>query len=134
MIHKRTPFALGLTLAILAPSAAFSHWAYTGAMTRADILSKVIGNTVTGTTSKGSIYAEYYTPDGVVHGVDSKTGKYKARWSVRDDDLMCWASASDNKIDGCVLLILTGDTIAYQLIDGSTEGPVKLLVGNPKGL
>jgi hypothetical protein len=134
MIRKETLVALGLASAILAPSAALSHWAYTGAMTKAEILSKVIGNSVTGTTSSGSTYAEYYTSDGVVHGIDSKSGKYKAKWSIRDDDLMCWAAASDNKIEGCVLLILSGDTIVYQLIDGSTEGPVKLLLGNPKGL
>jgi hypothetical protein len=126
---------LGLTSAILSdPSVALSHWAYTNTMTKAEILSKVIGNTVTGATSSGSTYAEYYTPDGVIHGLDSKKGKYTAKWSIRDDDLMCWASATDSAIEGCVLLVIKGDTITYQLIDGSTEGPVKLVSGNPKGL
>ena len=45
---------------------------------------------------------------------------------------MCWVS--DNTIEGCVLLVISGDTIKYQLINGSTEGPVKLVSGNPKGL
>ena len=124
---------LGLFAAIASlPSLAFGHWAYTGTMSKAEILSKVIRNTVIGTTPSGSTYAEYYTPDGIVHGIDSKTGKYTAKWSIRDDDLMCWAS--DNAVEGCVLLVIKGDTIKYQLINGSTEGPVKLVSGNPKGL
>jgi hypothetical protein len=123
-----------MTAIMAAPSLAFGHWAYTGTMTKAEILSKVIGNTVTGTTSSGSTYAEYYTPEGVVHGIDSKSGKYTAKWSIRDDDLMCWASSTDGAIEGCVLLVISGDTIRYQLINGSTEGPVKLIAGNPKGL
>ena len=133
MQGRKTLIGLGL-LAVIAslPSLAFSHWAYTGTMTKAEILSKVIRNTVMGTTPNGSAYAEYYTPDGIVHGIDSKTGKYTARWSLRDDDLMCWAS--DNAVEGCVLLVIKGDTIKYQLINGSTEGPVKLVPGNPKGL
>ena len=135
MILTRKVIALALTGVIVSgPSTAFSHWAYTGTMTKTDILSKVIGNTVTGTTSSGSTYAEYYTPDGVVHGLDSKSGKYTAKWSIRNDDLMCWASAKDSAIEGCVLLIIKGDTITYQLINGSIEGPVRLLPGNPKGL
>jgi len=135
MRRRKRLMGLGLLAAIASvPSLAFGHWAYTGTMTRAEILSKVIGNTVTGTTSSGSAYAEYYTPDGIVHGIDSRTGKYTAKWSIRDDDLMCWASAADNAVEGCVLLIISGDTIIYQLINGSTEGPVKLVPGNPKGL
>ena len=131
----KAPMGLGLIAAIvLAPSLAFSHWAYTGTMTKAEIMSKVIGNTVTGTTSNGSTYSEYYSRDGVVRGVDSKSGKYTAKWSIRDDDLMCWAPAPGFTIEGCVLLLIRGDTISYQLINGSTEGPVKLLSGNPKKL
>jgi len=126
---------LGLMAAIVSvPSLAFGHWAYTGTMTKAEIISKVIGNTVTGNTSRGSVYSEYYTRDGEVHGIDSKNGKYTAKWSIRDDDLMCWAPAPGFTIEGCVLLVISGDTIRYQLIDGSTEGPVKLVPGNPKGL
>lgn len=120
--------------AFSASSPAFSHWAYTGTMTKAEILSEIIGNTVTGTTSEGSTYAEYYTSDGTVHGIDSKSGKYTAKWSIRDDDLMCWALPPSFAIEGCVLLIKNGDTVTYQKIDGSTEGPVKLLSGNPKNL
>jgi hypothetical protein len=126
---------LGLLVATMsAPSLAFGHWAYTGTMTKAEIISKVIGNTVTGTTSSGSTYSEYYTRDGVVHGIDSKSGKYTAKWSIRNDDLMCWAPAPGFTIEGCVLLVISGDTIRYQLINGSTEGPVKLVPRNPKGL
>jgi hypothetical protein len=130
----RRLMVLGMLGALSTPSVAFSHWAYKGTMTKSEILSQVIGNTVTGTTSSGSSYAEYYTPDGVVHGFDSKKGKYTAKWSIRDDDLMCWASAANSAIEGCVLLVMRQGTITYQLIDGSTEGPVKLVPGNPKGL
>ena len=132
-LGKKKLMGLGLFAAIASlPSLAFGHWSYTGTMPKSEILSKVIRNTVIGTTPSGSTYAEYYTPDGIVHGIDSKTGKYTAKWSIRDDDLMCWAS--DNTIEGCVLLVISGDTIKYQLINGSTEGPVKLVPGNPKGL
>jgi hypothetical protein len=116
------------------PSLAYSHWAYTGTMTKAEIVAKIIGNTLTGSTSTGSTFAEYYTPDGVVHGVDSKTGKYTAKWSIRDDDLMCWAYGPSFAIGGCVLLVLKGDAVQFQLINGSTEPGAKLLRGNPKGL
>ena len=68
MQGRKTLIGLGL-LAVIAslPSLAFAHWAYTGTMTKAEILSKVIRNTVMGTTPSGSAYAEYYTPDGIVH-------------------------------------------------------------------
>jgi hypothetical protein len=134
MTWTTKPTFLGLIVCTLVtPSLAFSHWAYSGTMTKAEILSKIIGNTVTG-TSGGSTYSEYYTPDGVVHGVDSKSGKYTARWSIRDDDLMCWATPPNFAIEGCVLLTISGDTVTYQLINGSTEGPVKLHPGNPNNL
>jgi hypothetical protein len=47
---------------------------------------------------------------------------------------MCWAYPPNFAIGGCVLLVLSADTVKFQLINGSTEGPAKLLPGNPKGL
>jgi hypothetical protein len=116
------------------PSLAHSHWAYKDSMSKAEILAKIIGSTLIGSTSSGSTYSEYYTADGIVHGTDSKTGKYAAKWSIRDDDLMCWAYPPNFAIGGCVLLVLKGDIVKFQLINGSTEGPAKLVPGNPGGL
>jgi hypothetical protein len=136
MKHSRTltGFALFCAALLALPSLGYSHWAYTGALTKAEILAKIIGNTLTGSTSSGSTYADYYTVDGVVHGNDSKTGKYTAKWTVRDDDLMCWAYPPSFNIGGCVLLVLKDNVVKFQLIDGSVEPAATLLTGNPLGL
>lgn len=133
-MHWKLLPLLSLVAASAISAPASSHWAQEGTMTKAEILNRIIGNTMTGSTTDGTTYTEYYAPDGTIRGTEPTNGAYEGRWSVRDDDVMCWAYAPDYAIIGCVLLILKGDTVNFRLIDGHTEPPAKLLPGNPAGL
>jgi hypothetical protein len=113
--------------------AAQAHWAYPNALTKADIEAKIIGNTMSGTID-GVNFAEYYLPDGTLHGVDSDKSAYTGRWSIRKDDAMCWAYAPSYETAGCVLLVLDGDKVTLQKISGDVEGVVTLSPGNAKKL
>jgi hypothetical protein len=121
--------ALGLFL-IASPAAA--HYAWDGELTAAQITATIAGNSLAG-QFEGKDYTEYYDPDGTIHGQTAE-GPYKGKWSVRDDDLMCFAYEPDYAIIGCVMLFLDADTVTFRLIDGTEEPPAKLLTGNPKGL
>jgi hypothetical protein len=104
-------------------------------MEREEISRSIIANTLVGSVA-GSPYAEYYAPDGVIRG-ESKDGRYRAAWWLRDDDTMCfkYGEAVDGYWPGgCVRLSLDGDTVTFIRLDGSVENPAKLLSGNPKGL
>lgn len=128
---RKFKVALLATLSLV--PAAQAHWAYPNALTKADIEAKVIGSTLSGTIG-GVTFSEYYLPDGTLRGVDSGNGAYAGRWSIRDDDAMCWAYAPSYEIAGCVLLVLDGDKVTLQQISGDVEGVVTLSPGNAKKL
>ena len=116
------------------PLLASGHYMYPDAMTAEQIRTTIIGNTMTGALADGTVYTEYYDPDGTIRGTDSVNGPYAGRWSIRADDVMCWAYAPDYAIIGCVLLTIDGDTVNFQQIGGHTEPPAKLMTGNPSNL
>lgn len=116
------------------PLVAQGHWMYPDALTRDQILATIIGNTMTGSLEDGSTYTEYYAADGTIHGTEPTNGAYEGRWSIRDDDAMCWSYAPDYAVIGCVLLYVEGDTVSFQLINGETEPAAMLHAGNPFGL
>lgn len=121
--------ALGL---VLVASPASAHYAWEGELTAAEIRATIAGNSLTG-EYEGKAYTEYYDADGTIHG-SSADGPYKGKWSVRDDDLMCFAYEPDYAIIGCVMLFVNADTVTFRLIDGTEEPPAKLRPGNPEGL
>jgi len=101
-----------------------------------DQISKtIIGNTMTGQAKDGGGYAEYYAPDGVIHGHSDKSGAYKGSWWLRkEDNLMCFKYGDGPFDAGCVRLALAGDKVDFVLMDGTLEGTATLLTGNPKNL
>jgi len=132
---KQRIFGVVLAATALAgPTLAESHYLYPDAMSGTEIRSTIIGNTMSGTLEDGTEWTEYYDPDGTIRGIDSANGGYNGRWSIREDDVMCWAYAPDFAIIGCVLLNIEGDVVSFQQIGGHTEPPAKLLTGNPLGL
>lgn len=104
-------------------------------LTLEEISKAIIGNTMTGEAKDGSAYAEYYAPDGTIHGTSENGGAYKASWWLRkEDNLMCFRYGDGAFEAGCVRLSLVGDKVDFVLMDGTVEGSATLLTGNPKNL
>jgi hypothetical protein len=104
-------------------------------LTLDEISKTIISNTLTGQAKDGSGYAEYYAPDGVIHGQSEKGGAYKARWWLRKEDhLMCFKYGEGPFDAGCTRLSLSGGKVEFVLMDGTVEGSATLLSGNPKNL
>jgi hypothetical protein len=104
-------------------------------LTLDEISQTIIGNTMTGQARNGSGYAEYYAPDGAIHGQSETGGAYKARWWLRkEDNLMCFKYGDGPFEAGCTRLSLRGDKVEFVLMDGTVEGSATLLSGNPKNL
>ena len=104
-------------------------------LTLDEISKTIIGSTMTGETKDGIGYAEYYGPDGVIHGHLEKGGAFKASWWLRkEDNLMCFRYGDGAFEAGCVRLSFAGDKVDLVLMDGVVEGSATLLTGNPKNL
>jgi len=104
-------------------------------LTLDEISKTIIGNTMTGQAKDGGSYAEYYAPDGVIHGQSEKGGAYKGSWWLRkEDNLMCFKYGDGPFDAGCARLALAGDKVDFVLMDGTMEGTATLLTGNPKNL
>ena len=104
-------------------------------LTLDEISKTIVGNTMTGQAKDGCDYAEYYAPDGAIHGRSEKGGAYEARWWLRkEDNLMCFKYGDGPFDAGCTRLSLTGDKVEFVLMDGTVEGSATLLSGNPKSL
>jgi hypothetical protein len=104
-------------------------------LTLDEISKTIIGNTMTGETKDGIGYAEYYAPDGVIHGHSEEGGAYKTSWWLRkEDNLICFRYGDGAFEAGCVRLSLAGDKVDFVLMDGTVEGSATLLTGNPKNL
>jgi hypothetical protein len=124
-----------LALAILGLSASGLRAEERTFLTLDEISKSIIGNTMTGQARDGGSYAEYYAPDGAIHGQSEKGGAYKASWWLRkEDNLMCFRYGEGPFEAGCVRLSLVGDKVEFVLMDGTVEGSATLLSGNPKKL
>lgn len=124
-----------LTLAVLLLSAVGLRAEEQSFLTLDEISKTIIGNTMTGQAKDGGGYAEYYAPDGVIHGQSEKGGAYKGSWWLRkEDNLMCFKYGDGPFDAGCRRLELTGDKVDFVLMDGTVEGSATLLTGNPKNL
>ena len=78
-------------------------------LTQEQIMSEIIGNTVTG-VQDGTPYTEYYEPDGIVRGRWTKN-YYLGKWTVSGSE-MCFDFPGIN-YDGCWTMSLDGDVITY---------------------
>ena len=103
----------------------------TALLTGDEILTRIIGNSMTG-FSRGGWWTEYYAPDGTIRG-KWRSQHYLAKWSV-DRGLMCF----DYEIDGrsfCLMLAVTKDQVFTYREDGSGgDQSSRLLSGNPQNL
>jgi hypothetical protein len=123
-----------LALAVLGLSAPGLRAEDQSFLTLDEISKAIIGNTMTGQAKDGG-YAEYYAPDGVIHGRSEKRGAYKGSWWLRkEDNLMCFKYGDGPFDAGCTRLALTGGKVDFVLMDGTVEGSATLLTGNPKNL
>jgi len=132
----RTSLGVGaLALAMLVLSALGSRAEDQSFLTLDEISKTIIGNTMTGQAKDGGGYAEYYAPDGVIHGQSDKRGAYKGSWWLRkQDNLMCFKYGDGPFDAGCTRLSLSGDKVEFVLMDGTVEGSATLLPGNPRKL
>ena len=131
----RHALAPALGVSVLAGLFAAQAWADAmKPMTTAEMMSAVIGNSISGQTGDGDSYTEYYAPDGTIHGVSKKNGAYRGAWHFRQDQVMCFKYGEGPFDGGCVHLALDGDQLAFIRIDGTTEPSARLVKGNPNGL
>ncbi len=86
------------------------------------ISSAISGNTVQGSMDASGAYTEYYTVDGVVHGLD-----YEAKWFV-EGDKMCWLY--EGSAEECWSALIDGDQVSW-VKEGKTLGTGTILSGNP---
>lgn len=103
-------------------------------MTTREMQTAVIGNSISGETEDGDSFAEYYAPDGTIHGVSKRNGAYRGAWHFRQDQVMCFKYGEGPFDGGCVHLALDGNKLAFIRIDGTTEPSVRLIKGNPNDL
>jgi hypothetical protein len=91
--------------------------------------AEIIGNSMRGKTDSGDEYIEHYKPDGTIVGMSKSSGKYQARWSFRQDGLMCFRYGDGAFDGGCVHLSRDGDQIGITRVDGSKEPTATLMPG-----
>jgi hypothetical protein len=100
-------------------------------LTDDEIMTLIVGNTMTGFTH-GGWWSEYYAPDGTIRG-KWRSARYLAKWKV-NGGRMCF----DYPIEGrnfCLMLRLSDDQVfAYQEDGTGGDRASKLLPGNPKNL
>ncbi len=95
-----------------------------GLATAKDLRAAIIGNTVEGSMMASGGYAEFYAPDGSIHGKD-----YDGRWSF-DGDRMCFAYGEDPP--ACWGAEISGGKVVWMGASGE-EGSGTIRAGNPSG-
>ena len=121
-----------LSGALLGTFCAISLSAGAAELTRAELLARVVGNTIHYSADNDDIY-EFLAPDGTIRGSSRVHGTYTAHWRILENDAMCFEHA-DPMASGCVAVVLRTDQIEYHRKDGVVEGPFPLLKGNPQAL
>jgi hypothetical protein len=91
--------------------------------------AEIIGNSMSGKTDAGDEYLEHYMPDGTIVGLSKSSGRYQAKWSFRQDGLMCFRYGDGAFDGGCVHLSRDGDQIGLTRVDGSVEPTAILTPG-----
>ena len=99
----------------------------TRVLTGEEIKTEIVGNTISGATSSGHPYTEYYRDDGRILAKD-----YAGSWRI-EGDRMCVDYDNNDDYDGCWSLALDGRRMEW-LKDGVVFGEGTVLEGNPLGL
>ena len=86
--------------------------------------SALVGNSVQGSMMASGGYAEYYAPDGTIHGAD-----YSGKWSIQADK-MCFAYGEDPA--NCWAAVVSGNHITW-VGAGGEEGSGTISKGNAGG-
>jgi hypothetical protein len=114
-----------LTSLILILCVGTASAAETNFMSINQMKAEIIGNSMRGKTDAGDEYLEHYAPDGRIIGLSKESGKYQAKWSFRQDGLMCFRYGDG----GCVRLSRNGGQIGIIRVDGSHEPTATLIQG-----
>ena len=109
-------------------------------LTAAQILNRIIGNTLVGGKEN---WVEYFKPptgdlkDGRFKGKSESLGRYSGRWEVKES-LMCWRFSESHmaNLNICFTIVLDGDIVTFYQTTGlpwhSRHGQIKLISGNPE--
>ncbi len=111
---------------LVSVSATMSARAADGLLSGEEILSKIVGNTVSG-HEDGERYSEYYRSDGRIRG-----NGYFGEWEIKGD-LFCVNYRGSTDSDGCWNIKLQGNRVEW-LKNGQPDGTSTLKKGNPNGL
>jgi len=128
MTRLRSALMMGMTaLAFAIPATGWaSPKGIQEVLMGSEIQGLIIGNTLTGETSKAGSFAYYYNKNGTIHGTD-----YKGTWTIKDNAL-CLTGADETQ-PRCWRFGRDGHN--FQLIlDGSVVGTGSVLPGNPNDL
>jgi hypothetical protein len=117
------------TSLILILSVGTASAAETNFMSINQMKAEIIGNSMRGKTDAGDEYVEHYAPDGRIIGLSKESGKYEAKWSFRQDGLMCFRYGDGDFDGGCVRLSRNGGRIGIIRVDGSHEPTATLIQG-----
>jgi hypothetical protein len=120
---------IALTSLILVASVGVASAAEMKFMSIEQMQADIIGNSMSGRTDAGDEYIEHYTPNGKIIGLSKATGRYEAKWSFRQDGLMCFRYGDGAFDGGCVHLARDGDRIGIIRVDGSHEPSATLIQG-----
>ena len=100
------------------------------------LLSNIVGNTLTGKNNVVGKWAEYYEPSkggerkGKIYGKAKK--HYSGQWKIVGS-LMCFDYGVP-AIDGCSMLVLEGNSVTWHDPNGDKDKvwpPARLITGNP---
>lgn len=118
---RRTGVAL-LALLGLLPVTVIAAARTSSVSTGSEIESAISGNTIEGMLADTGAYAEFYSPDGYIHGRG-----YIGIWTVRGNDLCLEFEGTP---ESCWQASIDGDQVIW-LRDGRAEGDGTILKGNP---
>lgn len=121
-----------IPVALLAIVALHAGDVVAGELTREQLISEVVGNTIRYQNGSETIF-EFIAPGGIIRGSSTVHGRYLARWRFFDDASICFEH-DDPMASGCVTVVLRQGLIEYHRKDGVVEGPFPLLKGNPERL
>lgn len=124
---------LAATLAATVFTAAAIFTAATAAekMTGEEITALLSGNSMTGVTSKGVEWTEFYTPSGEIRGI-SKGERHSGSWSI-DGDNVCFDYPSWEYRVCATVSPASGSKYLFHNDKGQTNEYV-VLEGNPSDL
>jgi hypothetical protein len=87
-----------------------------------DLTKAIVGNTASGRYLNGVKWAEYYSPDGKLHGKDDARGEYEAEYEI-DDGKICYDYEGSGG-DWCASVSRSGDHIEFIDDDGNHQSGI----------